>query len=158
VYLKQEWIKVIDGKRYPATKDDLPKKHSESGCTECKPVLDASSLATYMISREDKNGTTHKPRCVGLFTMPGWVGHSRFYIFRCKECQDSVIDYPHGYTSDAMRDGLLFLRCNICGEILPLYDREVYEAEGLPAPLTSLGVVRRVWYSIKRLGDKAVQE
>ena len=125
--------KVINGVEYPGTEDDLPKKHQDSGCAECRFVQDRITLLLYVIPRELREGATERPRFIGKFHMPDWVGHSGFYLFKCKNCENVSVDYPHGYTGF----GLIYLSCNMCDENLLLEafeEKAIYEREGVPAP------------------------
>ncbi len=99
--------KVVDGIEYPATEDDLPKKHKDSGCKECTFADNRESLLLYSTPRELKEKAGREPVFVGKFTMPSWTGHLGFYIFVCPNCESLNVDYPHGYS---MR-----LDCNTCG-------------------------------------------
>ncbi len=94
-------------------------------CPECIFVENKESI---FVSPQDRAGAKKKPTFIGKFTMKGWVGHSGFYLFRCKNCGTASVDYPHGYTNF----GLIFLRCSNCGENLPLEvceERGIYERE-----------------------------
>ncbi|MBI2062483.1 MAG: hypothetical protein HYT64_02235 [Candidatus Yanofskybacteria bacterium] len=125
--------KVINGVEYPVTEDDLPKEHKNSGCTECSFVQDQETLFVYLVPRDLKEKATNKPLFVGNFTMPGWTDHSGFYLFGCKSCGQTTVDYPHGYTNF----GLMYLRCDDCGEKLPLEvteERAIYEREDVYIP------------------------
>ncbi len=128
--------KVIDGVEYPATEDDLPKEHKNSGCTDCNFVQDKETLFTFLVPRDLKHKATNKPLFVEKFTMPGWTGHSGFYLFRCESCGHISVDYPHGYTGF----GLMYLRCDNCQEKLPLEvseERAIYERENVHTPKPS---------------------
>src|SRR3989338_3421605 len=84
--------------------------HKENGCIDCKFAPDKNSIFVWHTKKELKEHISKKPAFVGLFTLPGWVGHSGFYLFKCGNCGKTVIDHPHGYTEH----GLLFLRCDSC--------------------------------------------
>jgi len=125
--------KVKNGIEYPITEDDLPKKHQDSGCTECIFVGDPETILAFKVNRQLRQTVGYKPIFVGKFTMPGWVGHSGFYLFKCKECNEVCVDYPHGYTDY----GLIYLVCCFCGEKLPLEvteERSIYERERVYIP------------------------
>lgn len=69
--------------------------------------------------------------------MLGWVGHSGFYLFRCKNCESASVDYPHGYTDF----GLIYLRCDKCEQNLSLEiseEKGIYEREGVYIPPSTL--------------------
>ena len=134
-------VGVKDGVKYPINKEDWNrenphKEHRDSECRECSFVNDVETLFAFLVSREQKQQATSKPLFVGKFTMPGWSGHSGFYLFKCLECGDVNVDYPHGYCDF----GCLFLSCKMCRERLVLDPRKegtVYKAEGVPIPLPS---------------------
>lgn len=125
--------KVKDGIEYPATENDLPKKHQDSDCTECTFVGDQETILAFKVDRQLRQTVWYEPVFVGKFTMPGWVGHSGFYLFKCRECDEVCVDYSHGYTDF----GLMYLACRYCGEGLPLEvtkERSIYEREGVHIP------------------------
>ncbi len=140
-------VGVKDDVKYPISKEDWDREnphieHKDSVCTECTYVPDQTTLFTYFVTREDKENATVKPKLCGKFTMPGWVGHSHFYVFRCRECRVVGVDYVHGYTNY----GLYYLRCTHCKTPLPLdpqKERSMYEAEGGPVPPASRGERKR---------------
>lgn len=131
-----------DGMEYPITEDEWQKAHPEhkdTGCTECTFVQDQETLFTFFVARELKEKVGKRPVFVGKFTMPKWVGHSGFYVFRCKECNEVSVDYPHGYTNWE----LCYLWCQRhgCGLQLVLRpgadkDRSVYIREKIALPPT----------------------
>jgi len=129
-------IGVKGGQEYPIDEErwhSWHKEHKDSGCTECSFVQDKETLFIYLVSRELKDKATKKPVFVGKFTMPGWVGHSGFYVFKCIKCGIVCVDFPHGYTDF----GLLFLRCDHCQErfVLELTkEKAVYEKESVHIP------------------------
>ena len=107
-------------------------KHDAEKCGECIFVANKESI---YVSPTDKKGATYKPRFLGKFTMPGWVGHLGFYIFRCKNCENVSVDYTHngGYKDF----DLICFRCDVCREKLPLElpeERGIYEREGAYIP------------------------
>ncbi len=108
--------------------------HSDSGCMECSFVQDTKTLFVFMVPREKRNSAGTKPEFVGKFTMPGWAGHSSFYMFRCKYCDEIVVDYPHGYRGDS---GLMYLRCSNgnCQSEIDMTSAEAYERDNLFVPL-----------------------
>lgn len=129
--------KVKDGIEYPATEDDLPKKHQDSGCTECTFVGDRETILAFMVDRQLKQTVEYDPVFVGKFTMPQQVGHSGFYLFKCKECGVVCTDYPHGYTDG----GYMYLRCDNCRRQLVItesdaWGREIYIKENVVMPPT----------------------
>ena len=102
-------------------------------CSECTFIQDKEALFIFLVPKDLKERATYKPLFFNKFTMTGWVGHSGFYLFKCKSCDQVSIDYPHGYTSS----GLVFLRCDYCQEKLPLKvskERAIYERESLFIP------------------------
>lgn len=127
---------VKDDKEYPI--DDKKyrswhKEHKDIGCTECSFVQDKETLFIYLVPRDLKDKVTNKPMFFGKFTMPGWTGHSGFYLFKCKACGEVSTDYPHGYTDY----GLMFLCCDHCQETIPLEvteERALYEREKVFIP------------------------
>ena len=121
-------------------------------CSECIFVANQESVFTGW--GDKKVGKI--PKCVGCFTMPNWSGHCNFYIFSCPFCGNSSVDYPHGYTSDGTRSGLLYLSCQDCEAIQPLYDKDIYKASGMPAPPSFWGVVKSVWAMRKKLKSQEV--
>ena len=102
-------------------------------CSHCSFVANAESI---FINWGDRGKISFKPSMIGLFTMPGWLGHSPFYAFICKFCGEQAVDYPHGYTGDGLRNGLLYLICSRCSALHVLYEKRFYEIEGMGAPLT----------------------
>lgn len=129
-------VGVKDGREYPISEEEWQKAHPEHRNTECKEcvfVQDEKTLLTFFVSREIKERATEEPVFVGKFTMPGWTGHSGFYLFRCKECEEVCVDYPHGYTDF----GLMYLRCGRCEEACSLEVVEmksIYERDGIHIP------------------------
>ena len=102
-------------------------------CSDCTFVRDKDTLFIFLVPNNLKEQATSKPFFFGKFTMMGWTGHSRFYLFKCKSCGQVSIDSPHGYTDF----GLMYLSCDHCRGILPLEVSEgkaIYEREGLPIP------------------------
>ena len=73
--------------------------HKNSGCTQCSFVTDIETFLLYTVSRDLKDNFTNRrrPHFLGFYTMPGWVGHSGFYLFMCNDCCAVRVDYPHGY-------------------------------------------------------------
>ena len=106
------------------------KKHD---CSHCAFLANIESI---FVDGKTQGKALRKPQLVGLFTLPGWTGHSSFYCFACEFCEKLAVDYPHGYTSDGSRNGLLYLKCNHCNSQLVLYDRKFYEVEEVNAPPT----------------------
>lgn len=127
---------IRGGKEHPLSDEDFRKLypvHKDSGCQDCIFVQDKQTLLTFIVPRQLKTGATKRPSFVGMFTMPGWTGHSAFYLFKCVECSWVSIDYPHGYTSQ----GLIFLRCDNCREKLvlrPFRDRDIYKRDNVHIP------------------------
>jgi len=102
-------------------------------CGEC--IFVASKEDIYVRAQILRDAAT-VPVFINFFTLPGWRGHSAFYIFRCPHCRTTSVDYPHGYTDF----GLLFLNCDECKKVLPLkvpQNKEIYERERLPLPPSS---------------------
>lgn len=102
-------------------------------CSDCTFVRDKETLFIFLVPRDLKEKATNKPLFLGKFTMMGWVGHSGFYLFKCKSCGRVSTDYPHGYTDY----GLLFLYCDSCKNKLPLEiteERAIYERENVHIP------------------------
>ena len=88
-------------------------------CPECQFVADIQTLFTFLIPREVREMATEEPKDCGVFTMTGWVGHSHFYLFRCRECGGVTVDYPHGYHGPYW-----YLRCKCCQSCLDLNSRK----------------------------------
>ena len=121
-------------------------------CPDCTFVANEGSIFTGWVSKKiGKN-----PELVGCFTMPNWVGHSNFYIFSCSLCGNNSVDYPHGYTSDGIRSGLLYLSCQICRAVKPLYDKDIYKASGVPTPSSFWEVLKQTWAMKKKLKGSEV--
>ncbi len=107
-------------------------KHQDSDCTECTYVQDKENLLLHFVKPSVRNQAKYKPLFVGKFNMSGWTGHSSFYLFKCRECESVVVDYPHGY-----REGYLYLRCNSCRQEIILTSkkyREIYVRDNLHIP------------------------
>lgn len=125
-----------DGKEYPISEEDWQKanpKHRDIECVECTFVSDKETLFLHNISREDKENVDEEPKFVGKFNMFGWIGHSSFYLFKCKFCKEIVLDYPHGYRGDFM-----YLRCDRCKEEVILVGKrykDVYDRDGFHWPV-----------------------
>lgn len=138
---------VKDGKEYPITEEDWQRAHPEHRNTECKEctfVPDAETLLTFHVSREVRGTASDQPEFVGKFTMPGWSGHSGFYLFRCPDCDDTCIDYPHGYTSE----GCLYIRCDHCRfkiVFTPRKYKDVYRREKVVSPPTFWETLKELW-------------
>lgn len=146
--------KVVDGKEYPITEEEHRKEnpyHKDVGCTECSFVQDKETLFLWLVPRELKDKATNKPLFVGKFTMPEWIDHRGFYLFRCRSCNQICVDYPHGYTPI---EGLMFLCCHHCKEKLPLEvteEKAIYEREGVVAPLTAWQELKASWKARREL-------
>ncbi|MBI2058010.1 MAG: hypothetical protein HYT63_03470 [Candidatus Yanofskybacteria bacterium] len=122
-------------------------------CPKCTFVADAESIfvgwsSTVKVGKD--------PKLVGCFTMPNWSGHSNFYLFSCPVCGVDSVDYPHGYTNDGIRNGLLYLICQNCKEVKLLYDKDIYEALGMPAPPSFWEVLKQIWTMRKKLKGSEV--
>lgn len=119
---------VKDGKEFPISEEDWKKAHPEHRNTECKEctfVQDMATLLAFMVPKEVREMATEEPKDCGVFTMPGWSGHSHFYLFKCKACRKVVVDYPHGYHGEYW-----YLRCGECAFALDLSSskfRSIYE-------------------------------
>ncbi len=113
-------------------------------CPDCTFVADVETLFTFIVKRELKETATNKLEFIGKFTMTGWVGHSGFYIFKCFDCGDVCVDYPHGYRDN----GCLYVRCDRCRyEIVFTPDRykDVYEREKVVSPPTLWQELKYFW-------------
>ena len=118
-------------------------------CSECSFVPDAGTLLAFVVSREVRDRTGQKPEFVGKFTMPGWTGHSGFYVFKCPECDDVRIDYPHGYCEN----GCLYIYCDKCRFRIVFYPgryRDVYKREQVVAPPTVWEILKYHWKNRKK--------
>ena len=121
-------------------------------CPECRFVPDAGNLLAFLVPKEEREKANQKPVFVGKFTMPGWSGHSGFYIFRCPECEEVSIDYPHGYCEN----GCLYICCDICQFRIVFYPRqyrEVYQREGVAAPPTFWEELKVLWRNRKKIKE-----
>ena len=121
-------------------------------CSDCMFVPDSDTLLTFFVPRELRNSAGKKPLFVGKFTMPGWAGHSGFYLFRCPYCDDVCVDYPHGYRDK----GCLYIQCDRCGhEIVftPGKYREIYKRENVVAPPTFWEELRGSWKLRKQMKE-----
>ena len=113
-------------------------------CSECRFVPDAGTLLAFVVTKEVRDRAAKKPEFVGKFTMPNWVGHSGFYVFKCPECGEVCVDYPHGYCEN----GCIYIRCDTCPFRIVFYPdryREVYKREGVVAPPTVWEELRSLW-------------
>ena len=104
---------------------------------ECDKCTFVASTEDIVIPKEASSRINHAPFLVGIFSMPGWSGHSPFYVFTCY-CNFDSVDYPHGYTNY----GLLYLKCQNpeCQkklELCPNKNRAVYELVGGEIPPAS---------------------
>ncbi len=143
---------LLNGQRIPLSEEEygrLNPKHKDTGCKECVFVSCNQDIFLYHVSRENRQIATKEPKFIGLYCMDGWIGHSAFYLFVCGECQALNVDYPHGYSNDGLREGLIYLRCNDCKTKLLLYDEEIYKREGMHKPPTFLemllGIIKPGW-------------
>lgn len=121
-------------------------------CSDCSFVVDATTLLLFLVPREIRERAGKKPEFVGKFTMTDWAGHSGFYIFKCSDCDIVCIDYPHGYCEN----GCLFLRCDKCQFRFVFYPsqyRDVYEREGVVAPLTTWETLKHFWRNRKKIKE-----
>src|SRR3989344_1007449 len=107
-------------------------------CSECTSVANKESI---FVAREQRKKAARKPICIGKFTMPGWSGLSRFYLFKCY-CDAIVVDYPHGYTSG----GHIYFSCEECEASLVILDRDIYNKEGIAMPP---GFFKTLWGILK---------
>lgn len=142
-------VGVKDGVEYPVSEEDWKKAHPEHrnvDCKECTFVLDTASILSLYVPREVRDKANKKPKFVGKFTMPGWSGHSGFYLFGCPECDDICVDYPHGYSEN----GCIYVRCNRCQFKIVFYPdrhRDIYSREGVVPPPTIWQQLSSVWNS-----------
>ena len=110
---------------------------------ECKDCTFVASQERIFINKEIISKASHTPLLVGIFTLTGWSGHSPFYIFKCRFCRLTSLDYPHGYT----RFDRLYLRCQNCEKLLELglvRHAYIYESLGFEMPETN-------WQRMKRI-------
>ncbi len=112
------------------------------GCDKCTFVANQENI---FVDWGTKVKAEKKPKLVGCFTLPNWSGHLNFYLFCCSVCGADSVDYPHGYTSDGVINGLLYLTCQSCQATKCLYEKDIYEASGMPAPPSFWQVVKRIW-------------
>lgn len=146
-------VGVKDGVKHKISKKDWDREnphieHRNSGCTECTFVQDKETLFVFIVPRDLKEKATNDPLFFGKFTMPGWTGHSSFYLFRCKYDGTVVIDYPHGYTSM----GSCYLRCS-CGAKLILTKKEDYDRDNIAIPPIALGFRENYKNNLKIFDD-----
>ncbi|OGN01906.1 MAG: hypothetical protein A3I26_02800 [Candidatus Yanofskybacteria bacterium RIFCSPLOWO2_02_FULL_43_10] len=121
-------------------------------CSDCTFVADAGNLLTYFVPREKRDSAGNKPVFVGKFTMTDWAGHSGFYLFKCPDCGDVCVDYPHGYRDN----GCLYIRCGRCRfEIIlsPGKYKDIYRREQVVSPPTVLQELRGLWKARKQIKD-----
>ena len=137
-----------------------PISYPQHQCGECKFYEQREDLAKECMLRPELNlephwfeklpwllgviGPEDKVVEVGTFTLSNWTGHSKFYLFLCPECKKISLDYPHGYASDGLRGGLLYLNCQFCGFQLLLYKKRFYQESGLQAPESLLKYIRNI--------------
>ncbi len=143
--------KVVGDKEFPITEEEYRREnpyHKDSGCTECSFVQDKETLLLWVISREAKEKATPEPSSIGKFTMPGWTGHSSFYLFRCEYDGTVVVDYAHGYTTF----GSCYLRC-ACGAKLILTKKEDYERDNIAVSPIALGFKENYKNNLKIFED-----
>ena len=75
----------------------IKPQHKDIGCTKCTFAKDREYILDHFINKRLKNKASKgKIVSVGKFTMPGWPGHLNFYLFECPNCQEMVVNYPHG--------------------------------------------------------------
>jgi hypothetical protein len=101
-------------------KEALSRQHDDQECGQCTFVANRGCVH---YSPDQERGVTlshvdvfwvmlrrltweDKAIPIGLFTMPGWNGHTTIYLFHCMECGLVSRDYLHGYP--------LFLSCEHC--------------------------------------------
>ena len=129
--------KVKNGIETPISEHEwhqMNREHNSDKCGDCIFVPSLDDLLLYKVSRELREEASEKPYYLGKFVMPKWTNHSDFYMFKCVGCNAVRVDYPHGYTSDGVNNGLLYLRCNNCQFQVILYDKNIYQRLGMEAP------------------------
>lgn len=144
-------VGVKDGIEYPVSKEEWQKAHPEhrnTDCKECTFALDAASILSFHVPKEVRDKANHEPKFIGKFTMPGWTGHSSFYLFMCEFSGTIVVDYPHGYTTM----GSCYLNC-VCGNRLLLKKREDYERDSISVPLIAF-TKKEIWENSKKLVEE----
>lgn len=129
-------------------------------CPECTFV--ASKDDIYIAPAVFKE-IKRKPIFLGFFTLSGWNGHSGFYAFECRACNNIVVDYPHSYSVN----GLLFMVCQDCPwgaetlaglrTTLELKDKKIYEREGI-AFKSKRTIKKELAEEIKKMGLKLLSE
>ncbi len=118
-------------------------------CSDCKFAPDSGAILTFFVPRELRDLAGNKPVFVGKFTMGGCTRPSGFYLFRCPDCGDTCIDYPHGYRSN----GRLYIQCDRGRvEIIlpPGKYKDVYKREKVVAPPTFWEELKSLWKLKKR--------
>lgn len=94
-------------------------------------------ILIFVRSRLRPYSSSFKIEFCGMYTFPGWSGHTGVYLFRCDDCGEVRVDSPHGYTES----GLFFLRCSKCKKTFPLEprdSREIYVRENAHIPKETL--------------------
>ena len=140
-------VGVKDGVEYSISEEEWKKAHPEHRNTECKECTFASNieeLLVFNVPKEMRDKANHRPEFIGKFTMPGWTGHSGFYLFKCEVCQEICVDYPHGYRGN----GCLYLRCGQCGYEIVLTPRkygDVYKRDNVVPPPTFWKMIKTLW-------------
>jgi len=117
-----------EGKRHLISEEEYQKAHPEHstvGCKECIFVSDKQNIFVFNIDRQLKQTAGYDPVFVGKFTMPRWVGHSGFYLFKCKRCHQVCVDYVHGNNP---RIGCSF--CEFGHYLNPIDHAEILKREG----------------------------
>lgn len=150
---------IKDGVKYLISQEEwreMNPEHRNTGCTECTFVQDQATLFTLFVSRELKETVGNDPVFVGKFTMPGWVGHSGFYLFKCKGCESVVVDYPHGY-----HGSYWYLRCKDCRHSLDMSSskfRHIYQENNgfIPKFLEEIGGWFRRQFARPSVGVKTL--
>ena len=88
---------VRGDKRYPLTKEEYDRmnpEHKNVDCKECTFVENKKEIFA-LLSENDLESAKIKPKKIGKFTMPKFLGHLNFYLFRCPSCKRPQVDYPH---------------------------------------------------------------
>ena|SRR3989338_8124151 len=98
-------------------KDEIARKFVTDGMLEKARV---SYIEEILSARQERIVK------IGMFTLNGWRGCLPFYLFHCSSCGKDNVDYAHGYTSNGLSGGLLYLSCSDCRLNLILYRKRFY--------------------------------
>jgi len=105
-----EGITGVKGDRkFPITEEQWRRMHPEhktTGCAKCRFAENYDGIVNLVSDKSRRRALRGKVVSIGLFTMPNWIGHINFYLFKCPDCKNITANYPPG-------DGD-FVRCTHC--------------------------------------------